>query len=86
MHSQYRNDHTSLISNRALAYDRGEYGSYKLSVSYAETTGDGMVHTSIEDLQKWDENFYSAQVGGNGFVAEMEEKGRLDDGKTRLTC
>ncbi len=64
VHSQYRNDHTSLIPHRALAYDRGENGSYKLSVSYAETTGDGMVHTSIEDLQKWDESFYSEQVGG----------------------
>ena len=51
MHSQFRSDHTSLISNRALAYEQGEDGAYKLSVSYAEENGDGMVHTSVEDLQ-----------------------------------
>ena len=81
-HTQYRDDHTSLIPNRALAYEAAENGSYKLSVSYGEETGDGMVHTSIEDLQKWDENFYSAQLGGKQLPAEMEEQGKLDDGRT----
>ncbi len=80
VHSVYRNDHTLLIPHRALAYDPGENGTYKLSVSYAEETGDGMVQTSIEDLQKWDENSYSERVGGHGFSDEMEERGRLNDG------
>jgi CubicO group peptidase (beta-lactamase class C family) len=80
-HTQFRNDHTSLIPNRALAYERDEKGVYKLSVSYAEQNGDGMVHTSIEDLQKWDENFYSGRIGGKDLVAEMQEPGELSDGK-----
>lgn len=80
VHTQYRNDHTSLIPHRALAYDPSEEGGYKLSVPYAEDTGGGMLQTSIEDLQEWDENFYSTRVGGNGFVAELEEPGRLSDG------
>jgi CubicO group peptidase (beta-lactamase class C family) len=80
-HSQFRNDHTSLIPNRALAYERDENGAYKLSVSYGEENGDGMVHTSIEDLQKWDENFYSGQIGGKDLVAEMQEPGKLNDGQ-----
>src|SRR5216683_5720150 len=59
-HTQYRDDHTSLIANRALAYDAKEKGGgYRLDVSYFEQTGDGAVHTSVEDLLKWDENFYS---------------------------
>jgi len=81
-HSQYRNDHTSLIPHRAMAYDPGENGGYKLSVSYAEETGDGMVQTSIEDLQKWDENFYSGRVGGKNFVVNMEQQAKLIDGRT----
>ena len=80
VHTQFRNDHTSLIPNRALAYELGENGAYKLSVSYAEENGDGMVHTSVGDLQKWDENFYAGQVGGKDFAAEMEEPARLRDG------
>jgi CubicO group peptidase (beta-lactamase class C family) len=79
-HTQFRNDHTALIPNRALAYEKDQNGGYRLSVSYAEQNGDGMVHTSIEDLQRWDENFYSGKIGGKGFLAEMQEPGRLNDG------
>jgi len=82
MHSQFRNDHTLLIANRAPAYEQGENGAYKLSVSYAEENGDGMVHTTVEDLQKWDENFYSGQIGGKDLQAEIQERGKLNDGTT----
>ena len=81
-HSQYRDDHTSLISNRAMAYEaREKGGGYSLDVSYFEQTGDGAVHTSVEDLFKWDENFYSGQIGGKGFLAEIQEQGKLNNGK-----
>jgi CubicO group peptidase (beta-lactamase class C family) len=81
-HTQYRDDHTVLIPNRALAYEQGEKGGYKLDVSYFEQTGDGAVHTSVEDLLKWDENFYSAQIGGRDLLMEMQERGKLNSGKT----
>src|SRR6266705_96547 len=81
-HTLYRDDHTSLIANRALAYDGKENGvGYRLDVSYFEQTGDGAVHTSVEDLLKWDENFYSGQIGGKGFLAEIQEQGKLNNGK-----
>lgn len=81
-HTQYRDDHTSLIANRALAYDPKEKGAgYGLNVSYFEQTGDGAVHTSVEDLLKWDENFYSAKVGGQDFLSELQEQGKLNNGK-----
>jgi CubicO group peptidase (beta-lactamase class C family) len=81
-HTQYRDDHTSLIANRAMAYDTKEKGvGYSLDVSYFEQTGDGAVHTSVEDLLKWDENFYSAQIGGKAFLAEIQEQGKLNSGK-----
>ena len=82
VHTQYRDDHTALISGRALAYDPKENkNGYTLNVSYFEQTGDGAVHTSVEDLQKWDENFYSGQIGGKGFLAEIQEQGKLNSGK-----
>ena len=81
-HTQYRDNHAALIANRALAYDEQEDKSgYKLNVSYFEQTGDGAVHTSVEDLQKWDENFYSPRLGGKEFLAEMQELGKLNNGK-----
>lgn len=83
-HTTYRDDHTMLIPHRALAYDPKEKdnGGYKLNVSYFEQLGDGAVHTSVEDLAKWDENFYSGQVGGKAFLAELQQRGKLNNGKT----
>ena len=80
-HTQFRDDHTSLIANRAMAYDPGEAGGFTLDVSYFEQTGDGAVHTSVLDLQKWDENFFTAQVGGTEFLAELQQQGKLVTGK-----
>ena len=81
-HTQYRDEHTALIANRAMAYDPKEKkDGYTLDVSYFEQTGDGAVHTSVEDLLKWDENFYGGQVGGKDFLAEIQEQGKLNSGK-----
>ena len=82
-HTVFRNEHTQLVANRALAYEPTEAGTgYTLNVSYFEQTGDGAVHTSVEDLLKWDENFYSGKLGGPAFLAEIQEPGKLNDGKT----
>ena len=80
----FRNEHTQLVANRAMAYDAKEAGGagYTLNVSYFEQTGDGAVHTSVEDILKWDENFYSGKVGGKAFLEEMQEPGKLNSGKT----
>ncbi|MGC1784008.1 MAG: serine hydrolase domain-containing protein [Acidobacteriaceae bacterium] len=80
-HTTFRDDHTMLIPHRALAYDPASAGGYKLNVSYFEQTGDGAVHTSVQDLVKWDENFYSGQVGGKRLPAEMQVQGTLNNGK-----
>src|SRR6266849_5836711 len=78
----FRDEHTLLVPNRALAYDSKDAGAgYTLDVSYFEQTGDGAVHTSVEDLLKWDENFYSGQIGGKEFLSEIQEPGKLNSGK-----
>jgi CubicO group peptidase (beta-lactamase class C family) len=81
-HTELRDDHTQLVPNRAMAYDPKDKGAgYTLNVSYFEQTGDGAVHTSVQDLLKWDENFYTGQVGGKEFLAEIQERGKLNSGK-----
>src|SRR5882724_11722992 len=82
-HTMFRDEHTLLVPNRALAYDPKDAGAnYTLDVSYFEQTGDGAVHTSVEDLLIWDENFYSGKVGGKDFLDELQEPGKLSNGKT----
>jgi CubicO group peptidase (beta-lactamase class C family) len=81
-HTQFRDDYTSLIADRAMAYDADEKKEgYTLKVSYFEQTGDGAVHTSVEDLLKWDQNFYTGTIGGKIFLAELQEHGKLNNGK-----
>jgi hypothetical protein len=50
-------------------------------MSNFEQTGDGAVQTSIEDLLKWDENFYRPTVGGTEMLATLQTNAVLNDGK-----
>jgi len=36
----------------------------------------------VEDLLRWDENFYSGKVGGQQFLQELQQPGKLNSGKT----
>jgi hypothetical protein len=36
--------------------------------------------TTVEDLARWDENFYTGKVGGKDLLAQMQVKGKLNDG------
>jgi CubicO group peptidase (beta-lactamase class C family) len=81
-HTQYRDNHRALVPERVMAYDENEKkDGFTLNVSYFEQTGDGAVHTTVEDLLKWDENFYSGQIGGKILLAELQETAKLNDGK-----
>jgi hypothetical protein len=82
-HTLYRTSHTLLVPNRALAYDPvPKNPGFTLDISYFEQTGDGAVHTTVGDLLKWDENFYSASIGGKTLLSELQRPGTLNSGKT----
>jgi hypothetical protein len=36
--------------------------------------------TTVEDLALWDENFYTARIGGEALVRQLQERGYLNDG------
>jgi hypothetical protein len=46
-----------------------------------EQTGDGSVQTSVEDLLRWDEDFYTAKLGGADLIRQMQVVGKLNNGK-----
>lgn len=80
--TQFYDDHTRLIKNRAMAYTPTDTGfvleHYKLDV-----VGDGAVHTTVEDLFLWDQNFYSNKLaGGKGFIDKLLTPGKLTSGKS----
>jgi hypothetical protein len=71
----------AVIPNRATGYAPRDSGGWATAMSNFEQTGDGAVQTSIEDLQRWDENFYTGRVGGAETLAAMQKVAVLNSGK-----
>ena len=81
-HTHFHDDHRMIIPNRATGYDPPDStGSFRIDMSNFEQTGDGAVNTTVQDLLRWDANFYSGKVGGAEVLAEMLKPGTLNDGK-----
>ena len=80
--TQIFNDHSLVIPHRATgySYDR-ERKAFGVEMSNFEQTGDGSIQTSVEDLQKWDENFYTAKLGGPDLIKQMQVVGKLNNGE-----
>ena len=62
-HTAFRDDHASLIPQRALGYQPRASG-YRLSQPEFDVVGDGGAYSTVEDLAKWDANFATGRVGG----------------------
>jgi CubicO group peptidase (beta-lactamase class C family) len=80
-HTQFNDSHTRLIPGRATGYSKAEGGGFGIDMSDWEQVGDGSVLTTVEDLQRWDQNFYEPRVGDAKLIQAMQEVGVLNSGK-----
>ena len=55
---------TEIVVNRASGYRPAKEG-YEIDMTNLFWVGDGGLHTSIEDMVKWDQNFYAPSIGQN---------------------
>lgn len=55
--------------------------AFEVDESRWEQTGDGQVHTTIEDLARWERNFLNAKLGGAELLRMMVEPGVLTSGR-----
>jgi CubicO group peptidase (beta-lactamase class C family) len=78
--TMFLDDHNEIVPRRAAAY-QPDHGGYKIDVWNNDIVGQGGIVTTIGDLQKWDENFYSARVGGPEFVKLIQSVVPLTGGK-----
>jgi hypothetical protein len=62
-----------------LAY-AGRDGQWTLDTPINERAGAGGLYTSIPDLLKWDENFYTGKVGGAEVLKKIQTPGTLNNG------
>lgn len=79
--TQYLDDHTLVIPRRAASYRPRPDGGFRAEMCNWEQTGDGGILTTVEDLAKWDQNFYNPKVGGPGLIEQLETTGGLNSGE-----
>jgi len=77
--TQFRDNHTDLINNRACGYEPRDSGWSGVTPIYDEV-GDGGVWTNVEDLAKWDGNFYQPRVGGEQGIQLLLSQATLNNG------
>jgi CubicO group peptidase (beta-lactamase class C family) len=80
--THFRDDHAEVVKHNALGYQQeGKNKPFRLSVTNFDTVGATSLHTTVEDLLLWDENFYHPRVGGPAFLQQMLERGKLNSGE-----
>jgi CubicO group peptidase (beta-lactamase class C family) len=81
-HTHFRDDHAEIVKHNALGYEGGDKAKpFRLSVTNFDTVGPTSLHTTVEDLRLWDENFYHPRVGGPALAPQMLERGKLNSGE-----
>ena len=80
-HTQYNDRHERIIPNRATGYGKSKTLGFGIDMSDFEQNGDGGVLTSVEDLFRWDQNFYDPKVGDRALIDAMLVDGVLNNGK-----
>ena len=81
--THFHDNHNVIVKNRASGYSHMSTGEYQINMTTLDMVGDGGVFTTVEDLFRWDQNFYNNTLGkgGHRLIEQMIQKGSLNDGK-----
>jgi len=78
--SRFYDDTDEVVRRRAEGYVPTDGGDWKIGRTTLDLVGDGAVFTTLEDLARWDANFYDPVVGGERLLEGQHTTGELDDG------
>jgi CubicO group peptidase (beta-lactamase class C family) len=82
-HTHFHDDPGHVMKQRAMSYERDTLGGYRISyLQNFDKIGAGGLYTTLDDLRKWDENFYSKRVGGDSLQRVISTRGVLTNGDT----
>jgi len=71
-----------IVPDRAIPYSPAADGGYQMELWFLPFAGPSGLYTSLEDLARWDANFYDNQLGGGAELIErMVTPGTLDNGE-----
>jgi CubicO group peptidase (beta-lactamase class C family) len=78
--TQWREDFTSIVPNRATAYRLMPDGTFRGNMPFTNVIGNGGLLTTVGDLLAWNENLGHPRVGGQDLVDRLQTRGKLNDG------
>jgi len=82
-HTSIWDRNTEILAERATGYAPDREHGWRIDHAWNfQMGGDGQVITSIEDLMKWDADFYDPEVGGPGLLQRIQTRGILNSGDT----
>ncbi len=82
-HTSVWDDNTEILTARATGYAPAGGSGWEIDHAWNfQMGGDGQVITSVEDLARWDANFYEPTVGGAALLDRLHTRGILNDGDT----
>lgn len=78
----FNDDHRTIIKGLVDAYLPKEGGGFLKWMAADDHMGSDNLFTTVEDLARWDQNFYDKRVGGNAVIKQMLTPGVLKDDPT----
>jgi hypothetical protein len=78
--THFHNDCELVVRNRAYSYTSTGDGQFRNAVLSYSNAGGTSLFTTVENLARWDQNFYDAKVGGRAVIDLMHTRGKLNDG------
>jgi CubicO group peptidase (beta-lactamase class C family) len=80
--THFHDRHDELVPGRAYSYLPAAEGGWRHAHLGYALVGASSLHTTVEDLARWDQNLSDRKVGSDAVFALMDEVGVLADGTT----
>src|SRR6476620_9326684 len=76
-HTQWRDDFTEVVPNRATAYSGNAANGFHTDMPFTNMIGNGGLLSTMGDLLAWNENLDNPKIGGRAYVDAMQTPMRL---------
>jgi CubicO group peptidase (beta-lactamase class C family) len=79
--THFHDDFAEIVKNRADGYLPKESGGFEVKMSLQNVVGPGGLHTTVEDLCLWDQNFYRNQLGdcGQNLIEQITTSAKIEN-------
>jgi CubicO group peptidase (beta-lactamase class C family) len=74
--THFLTSYNAVVPARATGYSPLNDSGFRADMPRWLQIGDGGVWTSIEELFRWEKNFYDARIGGRAMIDTLEQPGR----------